>query len=93
MGAKSFANVSLHSPLTLLAGDVAAPVVLAVAAFDHLLGVWIVAPATAHQVTTVTATGRLIALSGTEIEEKRRRERREERFNMKATITMERWSI
>lgn len=36
-GEDSFADVSLYDPLTFLAGDVAAPVVLAVAALHQLL--------------------------------------------------------
>lgn len=60
----SFADVSLHHPLTLLAGDIAAPVVLAVAAFHQLLCVRVVATAAAHQITTVAASGRFVALPG-----------------------------
>lgn len=59
----SFADVSLHDPLALLAGDVAAPVVLAVAALHQLLCVRVVATAAAHQVTAVTAQGGFVALS------------------------------
>lgn len=60
----SFADVSLHDPLTLLAGDVAAPVVLAVAALHQLLRVRVVASAAAHQVTAVAAQGGFVALPG-----------------------------
>lgn len=52
----SFTHVSLHSPLTLLAGDIAAPVVLAVAALYHLLTVGVIASAAAHQVAAVAPT-------------------------------------
>lgn len=58
----SFADVSLHNPLALLAGYVAAPVVLAVAALHQLLRVRVVATAAAHQVTAVTADGGFVAL-------------------------------
>lgn len=51
----SFADVSLHNPVALLAGDVAAPVILAMAAFHQLLRVRVVAAAAAHQVTAVAA--------------------------------------
>lgn len=61
-GADSFADVSLHDPLALLASDIAAPVVLAVAALHQLLGVRVVATAAAHQVAAVTAQGGLVAL-------------------------------
>lgn len=62
----SFADVSLHDPLALLAGDVAAPVVLAVAALHQLLRVRVVATAAAHQVAAVTAQGGFVALPGRE---------------------------
>ena len=67
-----FADVSLHYPFTLLAGDVAAPVVLAVAALHQFLGVGVVAPPTAHQVTAVAAHRRLVALPGSRGERGRR---------------------
>lgn len=51
----SFADVSLHVTLAHLAGYVAAPVVLAVAALHQLLRVCVVATAAAHQVAAVTA--------------------------------------
>lgn len=70
-GAQSFAHVFLHSPLALLASDVAAPVVLAVAAFHHFLCVGVVASSAAHQVATVAAAGRLVALPGRRAEEVR----------------------
>lgn len=58
----SFADVSFHGVLALLAGDIAAPVIAAVAAFLHLLSVSVVAAATAHQPTAAAAAGCLIAL-------------------------------
>lgn len=58
----SFADVSLNHPLTLLTGDVATPVVLAMAALHQLLRVGVVAAAAAHQVTAVTPDGRFVAL-------------------------------
>lgn len=61
-GRDSFANVSLHDPLAFLAGYVATPVVLAVAALHQLLRVRVVAAATAHQVTAVTANRGFVAL-------------------------------
>ena len=61
-GVDSFADVFLHDPLALLAGYVAAPVVLAVAALHQLLHVRVVATAAAHQVTVVAAQGGFIAL-------------------------------
>lgn len=64
------AHVSLHGPLTLLAGDVAAPVVLALAALHNLLCVSVIASATAHEITAVTAIGGLVALPGCKIEPK-----------------------
>lgn len=77
----SLADVSLHSPLALLAGDVAAPVVLAVTTLHQLLRVGVVATATAHQVTAVAATGRFVALSenGRGGEKEREKEREERR--------------
>lgn len=68
----SFADVSLHDPLTLLAGHVAAPVVLAVAALHYLLRVWVVATAAAHQVTAVAAHGSFVALPGISIKKERK---------------------
>lgn len=61
-GVDSFADIFLHDPLALLAGYVAAPVVLAVAALHQLLHVRVVATAAAHQVTVVAAQGGFIAL-------------------------------
>ena len=61
-GRDSFADISLHNPLALLAGDVAAPVVLAVAALHQLLCVGVVATAAAHQVAAVAARRGLVAL-------------------------------
>lgn len=69
--AGSFADVFLHDPLTLLAGDVAAPVVLAVAALHLLLRVRVVATAAAHQVAAVTAEGGFVALPEISIDQKR----------------------
>lgn len=60
----SFADVSLDSPLTLFTGDVAAPVVFAVAPLHHFVHVGVVASAAAHQVTAVTPIGGLVALPG-----------------------------
>lgn len=54
--ADSFADISLHNPLALLASHVATPVVLAMAALHQLLRVWVVATTTAHQITAVTAS-------------------------------------
>ena len=51
----SLADVALHGALTPAAGDVAAPVVLAVAALDHAVCVRVVAASTAHEVTAVAA--------------------------------------
>lgn len=65
----SFANVSLHGSLTLFAGYVATPVVLAVAAFYQLLCVWVISTAAAHQVTAVTANRCFVALPETKGEE------------------------
>lgn len=58
----SFADVSLDSPLTLFTGDIAAPVVFAVAPLHHFVHVGVVASAAAHQVTAVAAIGGLVAL-------------------------------
>lgn len=70
--AGSFADVFLHDPLTLLAGDVAAPVVLAVAALHQLLRVRVVATAAAHQVAAVTAEGGFVALPEISIDKKKK---------------------
>lgn len=51
----SLADVALHGALTPAAGDVTAPVVLAVAALDHAVCVRVVAASTAHEVTAVAA--------------------------------------
>lgn len=61
-GVGSLADVSLHNTLALLAGDVAAPVVLAVAALHQLLRVRVVAAAAAHQVAAVAAEGGFVTL-------------------------------
>lgn len=62
-GRCSFADVPLQRALTLLAGDVAAPVVLAVAALHHCLRVGVVSTIAAHHVAAVAARRRLVALS------------------------------
>lgn len=67
----SFAHVFLHSPLALLARDVAAPVVFAVAALHHSLWIRVVASATAHQITAVTAAWGLIALPAEQTDKKK----------------------
>lgn len=69
-GTDSFADVSLHDPLALLAGDVAAPVVLAVAALHQLLHVRVVATAAAHQVAAVTADRGFVALPKSSVDKK-----------------------
>lgn len=71
----SFADVSLHNPLTLFTCDIAAPVVLAVAAFHQLLCVGVVASPTAHQVAAVAADGRLVALPGVNRQKGRKKEK------------------
>lgn len=63
-GRPSLADVALHRALAAAARDVAAPVILAVAALDHAVRVGVVASAAAHEVTAVTAVGRLVALPG-----------------------------
>lgn len=63
-GQSSFAYISLHCPFAPLAGDIAAPVVLALASLHNPLSVGIVATTTAHKIATPTVIGRLIALSG-----------------------------
>lgn len=60
----SFADMSLHHPFTLLASDIAAPVIFAVAAFYQFLCVRVVSTIAAHHVAAVTARGRFVALSG-----------------------------
>lgn len=60
----SFADISLHHPFTLLASDIAAPVVFAVASLCHFLCVRVVAAIAAHHVAAVTASGCFVALSG-----------------------------
>lgn len=70
-GADSFADISLHNPLTLLAGDIAAPVVLAVATLHQLLCVRVVATTAAHQVAAVTAKGGFVTLPEISIDKKK----------------------
>ena len=60
----SLADIALHGALTPTAGDVAAPVVLAVAALNHTVCVGVVAASTAHEVTAVAAMRCLVALPG-----------------------------
>lgn len=60
----SLADVALHGALTPTAGDVAAPMVLAVAALDHAVCVGVVAASTAHEVAAVAAMRGLVALPG-----------------------------
>jgi hypothetical protein len=60
----SLADVALHRALTPAAGDVAAPVVLAVTSLHHSVRVGVVAAPTAHEVAAVTAVGSLVALPG-----------------------------
>lgn len=63
-GQASLADVALHRALAPAAGDVAAPVVPAVAPLDHVVCVGVVAAPAAHEVAAVTAVGRLVALPG-----------------------------
>ena len=63
-GQASLADIALHRALTPAAGDVAAPVVLAVAPLDHAVCVGVVAASTAHEVAAVAALGCLVALPG-----------------------------
>lgn len=58
----SLADVALHCALAPAAGDVAAPVVLAVTSLHHSVRVGVVATPTAHEVAAVTAVGGLVAL-------------------------------
>lgn len=60
----SLADVALHGALAPAAGDIAAPVVLAVATLDHAVCVRVVAASTAHEVTAVAAMRCLVALPG-----------------------------
>lgn len=60
----SLADVALHCALTPAAGDVAAPMVLAMAPLHHSVRVGVVATPTAHEVAAVTAVGSLVALPG-----------------------------
>lgn len=60
----SLADVALHCALAPAAGDVAAPVVLAVTSLHHSVRVGVVATPTAHEVAAVTAVGGLVALPG-----------------------------
>jgi hypothetical protein len=60
----SLADIALHRALTPAAGDIAAPVVLAVAPLDHAVCVGVVTTPTAHEVAAVTAVGCLVALPG-----------------------------
>lgn len=61
---RSFANISLHSPLAFFAGHVATPVVFAMAPLHDFVHVRVVPTTAAHQVAAVTAIGGFIALSG-----------------------------
>lgn len=61
-GRGSLADVALHGALAPAAGDVAAPVVFAVAPLDHAVCVGVVTASAAHEVAAVTAMGRLVAL-------------------------------
>lgn len=51
----SLADIALHCALTPAAGDIAAPMVLAVASLHHSVRVGVVAAPTAHEVAAVTA--------------------------------------
>lgn len=62
VGRASLADIALHGALALTAGDVAAPMVFAVAPLDHAVRVGVVATSAAHEVTAVTAVGCLVAL-------------------------------
>lgn len=62
--AASLADIALHHALTPAAGDIAAPVVLAVTSLHHSVRVGVVAAPTAHEVAAVTAVGGLVALPG-----------------------------
>lgn len=62
--AASLADVALHCAFTPAAGDVAAPVVLAVTPLHHAVRVGVVAAPTAHEVAAVTAVGGFVALPG-----------------------------
>lgn len=59
-----FADISLHHPFALLASDIAAPVIFAVAAFYQFLCVRVVSAIAAHHVAAVAARGCFVALSG-----------------------------
>lgn len=63
-GIVSLADIALHRALTPAAGDVTAPVVLAVTSLHHSVRVGVVAAPTAHEVAAVTAIGGLVALPG-----------------------------
>lgn len=58
----SLADIPFHCSLTVFTGDVAAPVILAVAALHHSIGVHIVASTAAHQTTAVTSTRCLVTI-------------------------------
>lgn len=62
--AASLADVALHCAFTPAAGDVAAPVVLAMTPLHHAVRVGVVAAPTAHEVAAVTAVGGFVALPG-----------------------------
>lgn len=62
--AASLADVALHGAFTPAAGDVAAPVVLAVTPLHHAVRVGVIAAPTAHEVAAVTAVGGFVALPG-----------------------------
>lgn len=66
----SLAGIPFHCSLTVFAGDVAAPVILAVAALHHALGVRIVASTAAHQATAVAATRCLVTIPEEKIKQK-----------------------
>lgn len=62
--AASLADVALHGAFTPAAGDVAAPVVLAVTPLHHAVRIGVIAAPTAHEVAAVTAVGGFVALPG-----------------------------
>lgn len=60
----SLAHVSLDRLLAFFAGDITAPVVLAVTPLHHFIHVRVVATPAAHEVTAVAAVGGFVALPG-----------------------------